>query len=114
MTTVRPSRVGPAGDGADERGDPLPAAVAAALAVLRDLNRALATHRRIEVTLRAALEAHARTAARATTSGPALPAQVAAAVTTACAHLGAGQLEDACLALLTARDTIAGHRRQSC
>ena len=43
-------------------------------------------------------------------SGPRAPAEATAAVRTACAQLTAGEVEEAFLSLLSARDVLAGQR----
>ena len=81
---------------------PLLRAVAAAVAALDDVGGtvSLTTRRRIDQMLREAVDRHLD---RVGEDGPvaAVPA-----VRVACAHLAAGDLEDAYLALLTARDLL--------
>jgi hypothetical protein len=74
--------------------------VSAAIGRLDDADGASAieVRRRIDRMLRDALERHLENTDDA---GPAVPA-----VRVACAHLAAGDLEDAYLALLTARDQL--------
>ncbi len=81
---------------------PLARAVAAAVASLDDVDGSvpLEVRRRIDAMLRLAVDRHL---ARVGEDGPvaAVPA-----LRVACAHLAAGDLEDAYLALLTARDLL--------
>jgi hypothetical protein len=99
---TRPAHVGPRRPVEQPAERALARAVAAAVGRLSEIDRAgdLAGHtqrRRIETLLRDALERHHVLA------GP--PAAVPA-VRVACAYLAAGDVEDAYLALLTARDLL--------
>jgi hypothetical protein len=97
-----PSRSGPA----TETAAMLARAVAAAVrrlpdvGVVPDQRDAYVQRHRLETMLREAVEVHLRSST-ATEALRAVPA-----VRVACAHLGAGDLEDAYLALLTARDLL--------
>ena len=81
---------------------PLLRAVTAAVAALDDVDGTItfAVRRRIDRVLRDAVDSHLE---RFGESGP---VEAVPAVRVACAYLAAGDLEDAYLALLTARDLL--------
>jgi len=95
----RPLRALP-GPAARPRSSPLLRPVSAAIGRLDDMDgaSALEVRRRIDRMLRDVLDRHLESTDDA---GAAVPA-----VRVACAHLAAGDLEDAYLALLTARDLL--------
>jgi hypothetical protein len=93
--------------GSSDAPPELGAAIRAALGHLADLTDPPEAVRdgRLDRMLRASVQAHLADPHRNNGAGPALD-EAAAAVRTACAHLAAGELEDAYLALRAAFDRL--------